>query len=992
MHGTFSFCKTAIAFVWFATLLVAASIADGEDVAVEQIKPITITGRVVDLESAGVSGAEVSVQYRQISGMAEATATTDASGDFSVSVKSKPIAFRQWEIVATTDDGREVGFFRYDQSEETNANSEIEIQVEPGQPRAVEVLDAEGNPVVGARVVLQLAYPHSVDGQFTDENGRLELIVPESERVQSVIAWKDDVGFDYQVYALDRNQQADLKTPVPEFPVAGETLRLDGAVPVTVKVVDSSGLPIKGVRLYPWILRKETANRELNLSYFTDSVSQVTDTSGQTTFAWMPTWQTSIVTIWPNVEGYTRTRANYEPAVDQGEFTVTLNQLVTIQGTVFDDQGKPAGGISVGARGDGYGWDNGRGQTTSNDDGTYKLQVTPEQVYMVTAADDERVTDAVPSFAVNVDEPVVGIDLRLRKPTRLTGRLTEEPSGDPIQNERVIVYQYGDDLNSIEGATIANPENSSRYIRPMLVRNARTDDEGRFEFRLGDGAYDIRPPRQEKTEKFEVSGEESLTIDVTTEIQKKVKLTGVVREHKEDRPLAGVRLSGVSQRFNGDDWEALSDEDGSFAVERLGEPAYVHAVSADKSLGAVAILPADENTLEMHLKPTGSAYGILHETDSETPAALIKIQFGIRIPDENNQTWSNRFGGSVVTDSEGRFELVGLVPGWEYELHLEPGPDGTIPSLDSVNIDPGQRVDMGTMTIPAPRKPYVPPTLDERIAKAMGVDATAMDRFTRAIPRCKLNKQKMLMVIGKPDDSRLRRFMQLRYEDRDFRKVRDEFLIMALSTNTPDNVASVEQLFDELNVETTDASTDFSIVLIDSEGALISDNAVTNLLEDDELSKDVVIEWLRSHIGQPIDAKKLLDEALARAKQENKRVLVQETATWCGPCHLLSNFLNENRQWETDYLWIKMDHRFTGARKIMAELRGDASGGVPWYAILDSDGEKLATSNHFETGNNIGFPSRKDGQEHFKRMLLDTRLSMTEDQVDAFVAQLKKKK
>ncbi len=989
MRGTFSFYKTATAFVLLATLIADVPIADGQEAAVEKIESITITGRVVDSESGHVSDAQVSVQYRQISGTAEATATTDASGNFSVEVKSKPIAFRQWEIVAKTDDDREVGFFRYDQSEETTVESEIEIQIEPAQPRAIEVLDTEGKPVANAQVVVQLGYPHSLDGLSTDENGRLELFVPESERVQSVMAWKDDVGFDYEVYALDRDQQADLKTEVPEFPDAGETLRLDGAAPVTVKVIDSSGAPIKGVRLYPWLLRKESANRELNLSYFADAVSQVTDASGQTTFAWMPTWQKSIVTIWPTAEGFTRTRANYEPAVDQGEITVTLNQLVTIQGKVLDDQGKPAGGISVNARGEGYGWDGGSDQTTSADDGTYMLHVPPEQIYMVTVADDKWVSDAVPSFAVNVGRPVAGVDLRLRKPTVLTGQLTEEPSGDPIKDERVLVYQYGDDLNSIEGATIANPENSRRYVRPTLVKSTQTDDEGRFEFLLGDGAYDIRPPRQEKAEKFEVSGEQSLTINVTTEIQKKVKLIGVVHGHKDDRSLAGIRLSGVSQRFSGDDWQALTDENGAFAVERLGEPTYVHAVNADKSLGAVAVLPSDQNSLEMHLMQTGSAHGILHQTDSETPAAQTKIRFGIRVPDENNQTWSIRFGGTVVTDSEGRFELVGLVPGWEYELNLESRPDGTIPSLDSVTVDPGQRVDMGTMSIPAPRKPYVPPTLDERIAEAMGVDGTAMDRFERAIPRCKLNKQKLLVVVGKPDDGRLRRFMELRYEDPDFRDVRDDFLIMALSTSGLDNVANVEQLLGELNVETTDASTDFSLLLIDSDGALISESADENLLEEDELSKGAVIEWLRSYIDEPIDARKLFAETLARAKQENKRVLVQETATWCGPCHMLSDFLDENRQWEADYIWIKMDHRFTGAREVMAELRDGASGGIPWYAILDSDGEKLATSND-ESGDNIGFPSSKDGQKHFKQMLLDTRLSITDDQVDALVARLSK--
>jgi hypothetical protein len=231
--------------------------------------------------------------------------------------------------------------------------------------------------------------------------------------------------------------------------------------------------------------------------------------------------------------------------------------------------------------------------------------------------------------------------------------------------------------------------------------------------------------------------------------------------------------------------------------------------------------------------------------------------------------------------------------------------------------------------------------------------------------------------------------MELRYEDRDFRKVRDDFLIMALSTRDPDNAANIAQLLEELDVETTDATADFSLVLVASDGELISESSDENLLKDDELSKDMVIEWLRSHIDEPIDARKLFEETLVRAKQENKRVFVQETAMWCGPCHMLSDFLASNRVWEADYIWIKMDHRFTGARELMAELRDDASGGIPWFAILDSNGKKLATSNR-ESGDNIGFPSSEDGQEHFKQMLLDTRLSMTDDQVDAFVGQLKK--
>ena len=85
-----------------------------------------------------------------------------------------------------------------------------------------------------------------------------------------------------------------------------------------------------------------------------------------------------------------------------------------------------------------------------------------------------------------------------------------------------------------------------------------------------------------------------------------------------------------------------------------------------------------------------------------------------------------------------------------------------------------------------------------------------------------------------------------------------------------------------------------------------------------------------------------------------------------------------------------MDHRFTGARELMKELRDGAKGGIPWFVIVDSRGKKLASSNHFKSGENIGFPSSFKGRAHLRKMLIDTRLSMSDEEIDAFVAHFKK--
>ncbi|MEM9659799.1 MAG: thioredoxin family protein, partial [Planctomycetota bacterium] len=137
------------------------------------------------------------------------------------------------------------------------------------------------------------------------------------------------------------------------------------------------------------------------------------------------------------------------------------------------------------------------------------------------------------------------------------------------------------------------------------------------------------------------------------------------------------------------------------------------------------------------------------------------------------------------------------------------------------------------------------------------------------------------------------------------------------------------------------------------------------------------------------DGRQLLEEALARAKRENKRVIVQETATWCGPCWMLSRFLEEHKEaWQGDYILVKMDHRWDHAVEIMNRIRDNADGGIPWWAILNENGETLTTSNAAD-GTNIGFPGSEKGRRHFRTMLQQTAIRMTAEQIDHLTGQLK---
>ncbi len=108
------------------------------------------------------------------------------------------------------------------------------------------------------------------------------------------------------------------------------------------------------------------------------------------------------------------------------------------------------------------------------------------------------------------------------------------------------------------------------------------------------------------------------------------------------------------------------------------------------------------------------------------------------------------------------------------------------------------------------------------------------------------------------------------------------------------------------------------------------------------------------------------------------------------PCWALSHCLDKHRDiWEKDYVWVKLDHRWTGAFEIAKRLRGDAKGGIPWTAILDESGKVLITSND-KLGANIGFPGDDAASiNHFTAMLRATAQRLTEAEITRLADALK---
>lgn len=103
-------------------------------------------------------------------------------------------------------------------------------------------------------------------------------------------------------------------------------------------------------------------------------------------------------------------------------------------------------------------------------------------------------------------------------------------------------------------------------------------------------------------------------------------------------------------------------------------------------------------------------------------------------------------------------------------------------------------------------------------------------------------------------------------------------------------------------------------------------------------------------------ASEQIDAALAKAKKENRRVLIQWGANWCGWCHLLHDKMASDgalrRKLMYEYDVVLVDIGDDGVKnRDLAKKYGATLKSVPYLTILDADGDLVINSQTepFET-------------------------------------------
>jgi protocatechuate 3,4-dioxygenase beta subunit len=330
----------------------------------------------------------------------------------------------------------------------------IQVVLKPARHLIVDVVDADGKPVIGADVIAMADF-RRVSGGQTGKDGRWKGAVPsdlfDSVENWGVVAKKSKVGLDYAVPKRPtplglKDMLKDIKTAqemmeekfkkaktpksaakAPDVAPAKKSveskekaermpsqfrLTLDGARTVRIKTLDQDGKPVAGVRVGVSLLQIPGRADRINLSSLME-LWPATTIDGAV-FDWLPDRfinAISFITYSDDFYAIIDLPGLKGPEIAQ-ELTRTMAPRERLSGRVTQPDGRPAAGVLIEAAGDGpekfgrrY-----RGVTRTDADGRYVLKVYT--AYAITVRTDDERWEALEQgpFTVRAAKPLENVN------------------------------------------------------------------------------------------------------------------------------------------------------------------------------------------------------------------------------------------------------------------------------------------------------------------------------------------------------------------------------------------------------------------------------------------------------------------------------------------------------------------------------------------------------------------------------------------------------
>ena len=176
------------------------------------------------------------------------------------------------------------------------------------------------------------------------------------------------------------------------------------------RALDSFGKPVPGVEIVPWLIKKPGKLSSVNLC---GSCAKVrTDEQGFATFDWFPSDAEAGASFILATTAYYLPRW---PTLEAGnqDVELTVQRFTPISGKVTRPDGTVAAGILVCADGVGDAYPAGSSRARTAADGSFKMELPPNQSYTVYVNDTEWAAASRTGVVVREGKAVAGVDIRL---------------------------------------------------------------------------------------------------------------------------------------------------------------------------------------------------------------------------------------------------------------------------------------------------------------------------------------------------------------------------------------------------------------------------------------------------------------------------------------------------------------------------------------------------------------------------------------------------
>jgi hypothetical protein len=652
-----------------------------------------IKGIVVDEQGRPVAGARVSSLWT----IEAKPVTSDADGTFALPTDEPRLANQS--LLATSDGGARQGVFRFDGPTGPKGPRTLpRIVLRPAQEVTVTVVDGRGAPVAGAAVfVLDLVFP--VAGAHSDARGIAVLRVPADAMTQWIVGSKPGVGFDY--FENYRSVPAIPWSPPPR----SARLVLDGASTVRVRVVDSTGRPVRGVELYPVTVQKKGKLRAVNLSPL--PIDPRTDANGVATFDWLPADLLGRT-------GFSEVSWSYfltehpilEPDTPDVELTARALRWTRVSGKLTLPDGAPAPGIRVEAQGVGSSRiPGGSGRARTAADGSYEMHLPPEQSYMIAVVDDEWAARSRGGVVVREGVPQRGLDLLLERGAVIHGRVTAGPRSNPSPGHPVMLTEYGPAVPP--GTFKDQPTGGGSNA---FTRIADTDEGGRYAFRVAPGGYQLMGPRLPGDR----SAPDDLTIVAAQEVRRDFHLArdyrlwktvrGVVRARDAaGPPIAGAVMVVQPIEARVPAVQGYADEEGRFELFDPSGEVVVYARSPAGDFAGYAVAGGeDDREITLIARSAATARGRVVD-EAGRPWASVDVFYVVEagLPAVGRDGPPGA-GQRVRTDDDGRFTALGLPVGTPCRISAH-APGAGRPPARRIEVKDARPVEVPPFIIDRPR-------------------------------------------------------------------------------------------------------------------------------------------------------------------------------------------------------------------------------------------------------------------------------------------------